>query len=100
VANERDIIRAPRGVTGLPDALRDTDAVNLRTLQTAMFHAATILNNTAWDYLGDMIVGAADNVAVRLPIGTAGQVLTVVGGTAAWAASTGGTGDDTIGWVL
>ncbi len=37
------------------------------------------------DTKGDLIVGTADNTAAKLVIGTAGQVLTVAGGTATWA---------------
>jgi len=42
--------------------------------------------------LGDIIVGSGTNTSDRLGIGSAGQVLTVVGGTPAWTTlSTGGT---------
>jgi hypothetical protein len=41
--------------------------------------------------LGDLIVEGSSG-PVRLPIGSTGQVLTVVGGTAAWAAAGGGGG--------
>jgi hypothetical protein len=41
--------------------------------------------------LGDLLVQGASN-ALRLGIGSSGQVLTVVGGTAAWAAAGGGGG--------
>lgn len=47
----------------------------------------TVLNAPT---LGSLIVGNATPLWDKLPIGTAGQVLTVVGGTAAWA--TGGSG--------
>ena len=46
--------------------------------------------------LGDLIVGNATPLWARLPIGTVGQVLTVVAGpTAAWAAAPAGAG----GWT-
>jgi len=42
-----------------------------------------------WDAAGDLAVGTGADRAARLAIGTAGQVLTVAGGTATWAAGTG-----------
>lgn len=41
---------------------------------------------------GDMIVGGASGVPTRVGVGTDGQVWTVVSGTGAWAASSGGSG--------
>jgi len=38
--------------------------------------------------VGDLIRGAAGGVPERLPVGTTGQILTVVGGVPAWATST------------
>ncbi len=52
---------------------------------------ATSFNNiTPMTTTGDMEYESATGVASRLPIGSTGQVLTVVGGIPAWA--TGGTG--------
>lgn len=42
--------------------------------------------------LGSLIVGNATPLWDELPIGSAGEVLTVVGGTAVWAANAPGTG--------
>ena len=39
---------------------------------------------------GDIIYSSATNTLTKLPIGTAGYVLTVAGGVPTWAASTGG----------
>lgn len=39
---------------------------------------------------GDLIYSSASNTLSKLPIGSTNQVLTVVGGVPAWAASTGG----------
>lgn len=52
--------------------------------QTLAFNALSPLTT-----LGDIVLHNGTN-SIRLPIGTAGQVLTVSGGTAAWAAPTGG----------
>lgn len=43
------------------------------------------------DAEGDLIVGSADNMVVRLPAGGAGQVLTIVGGVPTWVTPTGGS---------
>lgn len=53
-----------------------------------------IATDVLWDAAGDLAVGTGANTAARLPIGTAGQVLTVnAGATAAeWAAASGGSG--------
>lgn len=40
---------------------------------------------------GDLIRGGSSGAATRLGIGTTGQVLTVVGGSAAWATASGGS---------
>ncbi len=39
------------------------------------------------DATGDLYIGTGNNTTTRLPIGTAGEVLTVVAGTASWEAS-------------
>jgi hypothetical protein len=41
---------------------------------------------------GDLTYEAAGGIATRLPIGTAGQVLTVSSGLPAWTAASGGGG--------
>jgi len=40
--------------------------------------------------IGDLIIGNGTNSSTRLAIGTTGQVLTVVGGTAAWSSTVSG----------
>lgn len=45
---------------------------------------------------GDMIYRDGSNVTSRLPVGTNGQVLTVVSGVPAWAAAGGGSGSLTV----
>jgi hypothetical protein len=56
-----------------------------QTTASAAFNALSPIT-----LLGDLIVGNGVNSATRLPIGTAGYVLTSNGATATWAASTGG----------
>jgi hypothetical protein len=51
---------------------------------SAAFNALSPVTTT-----GDLIVGNGTNSATRLGIGSTGQVLTVSGGTAAWATSSG-----------
>lgn len=46
---------------------------------------------------GDLYIGTGNDATTRLPIGTAGQVLTVTGGTAAWQAGGGGAVDSVNG---
>lgn len=46
--------------------------------------------NSAYTALGDIQVATAANAAAPLGIGAAGEVLTVAGGTATWAAAAGG----------
>jgi hypothetical protein len=53
-----------------------------QTTAAAAFNALDPMTTT-----GDMIYESATNVASRLPIGTTGEVLTVVGGVPAWAAT-------------
>ncbi len=47
----------------------------------------TVASDTLWDGAGDLVVGTGPNAATRLPIGTAGQILTVNGDASApeWA---------------
>jgi YD repeat-containing protein len=59
-----------------------------------------VSSDTIWDAAGDTIYGTGANTAARLPIGTAGQVLTVNAGATApeWAdvttSNSGGGGSD------
>ena len=46
--------------------------------------------------LGDLIAGGTSGSRIRLGAGTTGQVLTIVGGVPAWAASGGGGGPTTL----
>jgi hypothetical protein len=54
--------------------------------------SGSVASDTIWDAAGDLAVGSGSDTAVRLPRGTAGQVLTVnSGGTdIEWATPTGG----------
>jgi len=63
-----------------------------QTTAAAAFNALNPMTTT-----GDMIYESATNVASRLPIGSSGQVLTVVGGIPAWSATaaTATNGKDT-----
>lgn len=44
------------------------------------------------DAAGDLYIGTGNNTTTRLPIGSAGEVLTVVAGTASWEPAGGGGG--------
>jgi len=46
----------------------------------------SVATDTIWDTAGDLVVATAADTAAKLVIGTAGQVLTVSGATAVWAA--------------
>ena len=48
-----------------------------------------VATDTIWNAAGDLVVGTGPDAAARLAIGTSGQVLTVSGGTAAWATVSG-----------
>jgi hypothetical protein len=56
-----------------------------QTTATAAFNALNPMTTT-----GDIIYEASPTTAARLPIGTTGQLLTVVGGLPAWAAAPSG----------
>ena len=56
-----------------------------QTTASAAFNALSPITTT-----GDLILGTGVNTASRLGIGTNGYLLTVVGGTAAWAAAPAG----------
>jgi hypothetical protein len=56
-----------------------------QTTKSAAFNALSPITTT-----GDLIIGNGTNSATRLAIGADTYVLTVSGGTAVWAASTGG----------
>jgi len=57
-----------------------------QTTSAASFNALAPLTTT-----GDIIIEQSAGVAARLPIGSSGQVLTVVSGAPAWAAASVGT---------
>lgn len=50
----------------------------------------SIATDSIWAAAGDIVKGTGNDTADILPIGSAGQVLTVVGGIPAWAAAAGG----------
>jgi len=58
-----------------------------KTLTSPVLTTPSISNINA---AGDLIVGTADNTIGIVSIGTTGQVLTVAGGTATWAAASSG----------
>jgi hypothetical protein len=67
------------------------------TLTTGTWNASTITvayggTNITTYATGDLIYASATNTLSKLSAGTNGQVLTVVGGVPAWAASAGGGG--------
>lgn len=51
---------------------------------------------TTIDAAGDLYVGTGNNATTRLPIGSAGEVLTVVAGTASWEPGGGGGAVDSV----
>jgi hypothetical protein len=66
-----------------------------QTTASAAFNALSPVTTT-----GDLIVGNGTNSATRLGIGSTGQVLTVSGGTAAWATSSGVTTGKSIAMAM
>jgi hypothetical protein len=53
-----------------------------------------VATDTIWDAVGDLVVGTGANTGARLAVGANNKVLTVVGGTPAWADPPGGGGGD------
>lgn len=69
-------------------------AGELNTLESDIAAAGSVATDAIWDASGDLVQGTGANAAARLPIGTAGQVLTVnTGATAAEWKTVAGTGD-------
>lgn len=63
---------------------------------TTLASSSETLPVTIFDAAGDLIVGTANDVASRLPVGAAGEVLTVSAlGLPVWAAPAGGTTETT-----
>ena len=81
------------GRTGIVTSVIGDYAAFYDALGAAAAAAAASLPRSLMTTAGDMIYENAKHTAARLPIGTAGQVLTVVAGLPAWAtpASSGGT---------
>lgn len=76
-------------------------AVTGATYTAANYNTSTRDNlNAIWVYTtaGDMVFAASATALTRLPIGTNGQVLTVVTGAPAWANAAGA--QFPIGWIL
>jgi hypothetical protein len=77
-----------RGSVQLSDSTSTTDST-LAATSTAVKSAYDLANGaipkSLIDAAGDLIVGTAADTAGRIAIGSTGQVLTVSGGTAAWA---------------
>lgn len=57
--------------------------------------SGSVATDTIWNAAGDLAVGTGSDTAARLAIGSSGDVLTVAGGTASWAAPSGGGGATT-----
>jgi hypothetical protein len=79
--------RASSG-TGLVEDIGSTAFVDV-------YGDAIILRKTLIDAKGDLLAGSANNTAIRVPVGTDGQVLTASSASAggvAWAAGGGGGG--------
>lgn len=66
-----------------------------QTTASAGFNALSPITST-----GDLIVGNGTNSATRLGVGSTGQVLTVAGGTATWATSSGVTTGKSIAMAM
>lgn len=69
-------------VAGSNITLTYNDGANTLTVAAA---GGAVATDTIWDAAGDLAVGTGANTAARLAVGTAGQVLTVVSGSPAWA---------------
>jgi hypothetical protein len=66
---------------------------NTFTLTSSGGGSGDVATDTIWDSAGDLVVGTGSDAAVKLPIGTNGQVLTSNGTTATWASAGSGSGD-------
>ena len=66
---------------------------NTFTLTSSGGGSGDVATDTIWDSAGDLVVGTGSDAAVKLPIGTNGQVLTSNGTTATWASAGSGGGD-------
>jgi hypothetical protein len=90
------------GTTGFTPSTATTGAITLAgTLAIANGGTGQTTANAGYNALspmtttGDLTYEAAGGIATRLPIGTAGQVLTVSSGLPAWAAASGGSSNIT-----
>lgn len=84
-ANELDLTVSQVN-TMLGDLLKANNLSDVSSASTSFNNISPITST------GDLIVGTGTNTAGRLAIGTTGQVLTVVGGTAAWVTDTDTSG--------
>src|ERR1035437_6034837 len=84
-ANELDLTVAQVNAM-LGDLLAANNLSDVASASASFNHISPITTT------GDLIVGTGTNTAGRLAIGTTGQVLTVVGGTAAWVTDTDTSG--------
>lgn len=76
--------------TGTPDGTKFVRDDGVLTVPPG---GGSVATDTIWDAAGDLVQGTGANTAAKLPIGTAGQVLTVNGGATAaeWAAAASGS---------
>jgi len=76
-------------------------AGQLNTLEADIAAAGSVATDSIWDAEGDLVQGTGPDTAARLPIGTAGQVLSVNAGADAveWK-TVAGTGDVTAAAAL
>src|ERR1035437_6325871 len=84
-ANELDLTVAQVNAM-LGDLLAANNLSDVASASASFNHISPITTT------GDLIIGTGTNTAGRLAIGTTGQVLTVVGGTAAWVTDTDTSG--------
>lgn len=83
------------GVVQLTDSTSSTSTTTAATpnaVKSAYDLANGAIPKSLIDAAGDLIVGTAADTAGRIAIGSTGQVLTVSGGTAAWATPSGSSG--------
>lgn len=98
-----DLILAPAGVTRLPTPKRPQDACTKAYADALVVAAGSVEADLIWDAKGDLAVGTGADTADNLAVGTDGYVLTADSAEPTgikWAAATGGSGDDTLAWVL
>jgi hypothetical protein len=76
--------------------ISNTGTITIPSTTGTLALTSGVINNSLTTTTGDLIYGSSANTPARLGIGSSGQVLTVVSGVPAWAASSGGSSGHTI----